>query len=141
MLLRNLCPQKGHLNGARYIVEHILSNLLHSKVAVRSHSGTRLTLPRVPRGLGNDIVPVPGFKRRQFSVRVCFGMTTNKAQSQSFGGKRGLDLSDNCFAHGQLYVGESRETDPKHLTVCTTRTYNRTRNVVYREVLSNNSQV
>ncbi len=59
-------------------------------------------------------------------------MTINKAQGQSFGGRLGLDLSDDCFAHGQLYVGESRVTDPRKLTVCTTRTDSKTRNTVYR---------
>ncbi len=140
MLLRNFCPHKGHVNGARYIVEHMSSNLLHLKVAVGSHAGCRLTLPRVPCGPGDDNFPVPGFKKTQFPVRVCFGMTINKAQGQSFGGRLGLDLSDDCFAHGQLYVGESRVTDPRNLTVCTTRTDSRTRNVVYREALSNTSQ-
>ncbi len=38
MLLRNLCPQKGHVNVARYIVKHMSSNRLHLKVAVGSHT-------------------------------------------------------------------------------------------------------
>ncbi len=136
MLLRNLCPQEGHVNGARHTVEHMSNNLLHLKVAVGSHAGKRLTLPRVPCGPEDDNFPIPGFKRTQFPVLFCFGMTINKAQGQSFCGKRGLDLSEDCFAHGQLYVGESRVTDPRNLTVCTTRADNRTRNVVYREALS-----
>ncbi len=103
MLLRSVCPQKGHVNRARYIVEHMSSNLLHLKVAVGSHAGTRPTQPRVPCGPGDDTVSVPGLKIAQFLV----GMTINKAQDQSLGGKLGLDLSEDCFAHGQLYVGES----------------------------------
>ncbi len=136
MLLRTLCPQKGHVKCARYIVEHMSSNLLHMKVVEGSHAGSRLTLPRVPCGPGDDNFSVPGFKRTQFTVRVCFRMTISKAQGQSFGGKLGLALSEDCFAHGQLYVGKSRVTDPRNLTVCTTRGDYRTRNVVYREALS-----
>ncbi len=34
MLIRNLCPWKGHVNGATYMVEHMSSNLHHLKVAV-----------------------------------------------------------------------------------------------------------
>ncbi len=136
MLLRNLCPQKGHVNSARYSVEHMLSNLLHLKVAVGSHAGSRLTLPRVPCGPGDDNFPLSGFKRTQFPVRVCFGMTINKAQGQSIGGKLGLELSGDCFAHSQLYAGDSRVTDPRNLTVCTTAGDYKTPNVVYREALS-----
>ncbi len=44
-------------------------------------------------------------------------MKINRAQGQSFGGKLGLDLFEDCFAHGQLYVGESRVTDQRNLTV------------------------
>ncbi len=120
MLLRNLCPQKGHANGARYIVEHMSSNLLHLKVAVGLYAGSRLTQPRVPWRPLDDTFPVAKFKRTQFPVRVCFGMTINKAQGQSFGSKLGLDQSEDCFANGQLYVGESRVTDTRNLTACTT---------------------
>ncbi len=81
-------------------MEKMSSNLLHLKVAVGLHAGSRLTLPRDPCGPGDDKLPVPRFKRTQFPVRVCFGMTINKAQGQSFGGKLGLDRSEDCFADG-----------------------------------------
>ncbi len=121
-------------------VEHITNNLLQLQVALGSHAANRLTLPKVPCGPGHDNFPIPGFKRTHFPTRVCFGMTLNKAQGQPFGGKLGLDLSEDCFAYGQLYLGDSRVTDPRNLTECTSRADNRTRNEVYREVLSTISE-
>ncbi len=52
------------MNGARYIVEHMSSNILHLKVAVGSYACSRLTLPRVLCGPGDDNFSVPGFKER-----------------------------------------------------------------------------
>ncbi len=83
-----------------------------------SDADGRLTLLRVPCGPGDENTVVPQLKRIQFPVHVRFGMKINKAQGQSFGGKFGLDLSDDCVAHGQLYVGESQATDLRNLTVC-----------------------
>ncbi|XP_032458064.1 uncharacterized protein LOC116738693 [Nasonia vitripennis] len=47
------------------------------------------------------------FKRRQFSIKVAFAMTINKAQGQTFE-KIGIDLRRAVFNHGQLYVALSR---------------------------------
>ncbi len=105
MFLRNSCPPKRYVNGARYIVEQMPSNLLHMKVAVGSHAGSRLSLLRVLCGPGDYNFPVPGFKRTQLPVRV---MTINKAQGLPFGGKFGLDLSEHCFAQDQ-YMLQSLE--------------------------------
>ena len=45
--------------------------------------------------------------RVQFPLRLCYSMTTNKSQGQSFE-KILLDLSDDSFSHGQTYVALSR---------------------------------
>ncbi len=82
MLLQTFVPSERTFNGARYIVEHMSSNLLHLKVTGRVAIGSRLTLQRHPYGPGDDNFPVPGFKITQFPVRVSFGMTINKAQGQ-----------------------------------------------------------
>ncbi|CDF40386.1 ATP dependant DNA helicase [Chondrus crispus] len=92
MLLRNLDPATGHVNGARYVIENMTNNLLFLHVTTGSHQGNRLCLPRMPCGPGDDNFPIPGFTRTQFPIRTCFALTTNKAQGQSFGGRIGLDL-------------------------------------------------
>ena len=43
------------------------------------------------------------FKRRQFPVIPAFCMTINKSHGQSFD-HVGIDLTQNVFGHGQLYV-------------------------------------
>ena len=47
------------------------------------------------------------FKRRQFPVLPTFCMTINKSQGQSFD-HGGINLTDEVFSHGQLYVALSR---------------------------------
>ncbi|CDF33021.1 unnamed protein product [Chondrus crispus] len=135
MLLRNLDPATGHVNGARYVIENMTNNLLFLHVTTGSHQGNRLCLPRMPCGPGDDNFPIPGFTRTQFPIRTCFALTTNKAQGQSFGGRIGLDLRDHCFSHGQLYVALSKTTHPGNVTVLTRESNETTRNVVYPEVL------
>ncbi|CDF41007.1 ATP dpendant DNA helicase [Chondrus crispus] len=135
MLLRNLDPATGHVNGARYVIENMTNNLLFLHVTTGSHQGNRLCLPRMPCGPGDDNFPIPGFTRTQFPIRTCFALTTNKAQGQSFGDRIGLDLRDHCFSHGQLYVALSRTTHPGNVTVLTRESNETTRNVVYPEVL------
>ncbi|CDF77379.1 unnamed protein product [Chondrus crispus] len=119
MLLRNLDPATGHVNGARYVIENMTNNLLFLRVTTGSHQGNRLCLPRMPCGPGDDNFPIPGFTRTQFPIRTCFALTTNKVQGQSFGGRIGLDLRDHCFSHGQLYVALSRTTHPGNVTLLT----------------------
>ena len=136
MLLRNLDAQVGHVNGSRYIVEKMTNNLLFLRLVTGTKAGARLGLPRMPCGPGDDTFPIPGFTRTQFPVRVCFGITVNKAQGQSFSGNLGLDIKDECFSHGQLYVALSRTTHPSQLTVCMSEGVDRTKNVVYPEALS-----
>ncbi|KAF0752189.1 ATP-dependent DNA helicase RRM3-like [Aphis craccivora] len=46
-----------------------------------------------------------------FPIRVSFAMTINKSQGQSFK-IEGIDLSDDCFIHGQFYVACSRISSP-----------------------------
>ena len=117
------------------MVEGTAQNVLYLSVAVGNYKGTKLALPRMPCGPGDDSFPIQGFTRTQFPVRVCFGVTTNKAQGQSFGGSLGLDLRDEVFSHGQLYVALSRTTHPANLTVLLRARDSRTKNVVYLEAL------
>jgi ATP-dependent DNA helicase PIF1 len=85
-------------------------------------------IPRIPI-ISNESNTLPfQFKRLQFPVAVCFAMTINRSQGQTFE-KVGLDLSTPPFTH----VGLSRVGSAKKLAVlCQNR---HTRNVVFHEAL------
>ena len=51
------------------------------------------------------------FERKQFPIRACFAMTSNKSQGQTIG-TVGIYLPTDFFAHGQLYVAMSRVQSP-----------------------------
>ena len=74
--------------------------------------------------------------RKQFPVRLCFAMTINKSQGQSFH-TVGLDLRAPVISHGQLYVGISRISFVAGLGILLhANSQDWTRNVVFPEVLS-----
>ena len=71
-------------------------------------------------------------KRLQFPCKPCFAMTVHKAQGQTFK-TVGVDLSELCFSHGQMYVACSRTGSPESLYLMTHN--GESRNVVYKEAL------
>ena len=112
------------------------SNVLFLESLTGDNAGQLLALPKMPCGPGDSSFPVQGFTRTQFPNRVCFCITLNKAQGQSFSGAVGLDLIEPVFTHGQLYVGLSRVTHPENLMICIPEeNQGKTQNLVYPEVL------
>ncbi|KAF0767637.1 ATP-dependent DNA helicase RRM3-like, partial [Aphis craccivora] len=91
--------------------------------------GESTFIPRIP--LLSSNYPFE-FKRLQFPIKVSFAMTINKSQGQSLK-IAGIDLSDDCFTHGQFYVACSRVSSPTSLVILAPN--RRTTNVVYKEVL------
>ena len=78
------------------------------------------------------------FIRKQFPVRLAFGITANKAQGQTLK-KVGICLRSNFFTHGQFYVACSRVESGKNLKIWIPNSkdydYSYTDNVVYTEIL------
>ncbi|KAL8103342.1 hypothetical protein AgCh_027783 [Apium graveolens] len=56
------------------------------------------------------------FKRIQFPLQICYGMTINKSQGQSLD-MVGLYLPRAVFSHGHVYVAISRVTRPEGLHI------------------------
>ena len=56
------------------------------------------------------------FRRHQFPIKLCFSMTINKSQRQSFKFV-GLDLETECLAYGQLHIGCLRARKEKKLNI------------------------
>ena len=91
-------------------------------------------LPRIVLSTNEGELPFI-LERKQFPIRLCFAMTVNKSQGQSFQ-IIGIDLRTPVFCHGQLYVALSRVTSLNGLKVLLVPTASAiTNNVVYSEVL------
>lgn len=141
ILLRNINPIEGLLNGTRLSVIHLGKRVIEAKIVTGQHSGNSVFLPRITiipthSGLPFDL------KRRQFPVRPAFAMTINKAQGQTLD-YIGLNLSDPVFSHGQLYVALSRVHSFQAVTILLTKRSSSnvpvqytTENIVYKEVLN-----
>ena len=125
MLLRNLNPPKL-CNGTRLQVKALCSNLIEATIFTGCGEGETVFIPRIP------LIPSDypfQFKRLQFPVRMCLAMTVNKAQGQSLK-ETGVDLREDCFSHGQLYVACSRVSSPKNLVIL--QPEGKTANIVYK---------
>ena len=55
-------------------------------------------------------------RRRQFPVRLCFGMTANKSQGQTLD-KVGIYMNADFFTHGQVYVALSRCGERRNIKI------------------------
>ena len=134
MLLRNLNIKQGLCNGVRLVVRRMLDHVLDCELLTGHNAGTRVLIPQIKLKPAADGTNIP-FTRRQFPVRLAFAMTINKAQGQTFDNV-GVYLKDcPVFAHGQLYVAFSRVTSSFNLKVQLSPHCNRTRNIVYHEIL------
>ncbi|KEH17339.1 PIF1-like helicase [Medicago truncatula] len=82
MLMRNIDQTNGLCNGTRLTVTHLGKSTIVATVITGKRVGTRVFIPRM-----NLISSDPGlpfkFKRKQFSLTLCFAMTINKSQGQS----------------------------------------------------------
>ena len=82
MLLRNFDPSRGHCNGTRYIIKKMYNHVLDAVVASGPYAGERLFIPRIPLNSDPETYPFQ-MTRRQFPIRLAFGVTANKSQGQT----------------------------------------------------------
>ena len=134
MLLRNMDFSSGLNNGSRMILTRIGTYTLQARLLGGDHDGELHIIPRISLTSVEGELPFT-LTRRQFPVRVCFAMTINKSQGQTLK-TVGLDLRIPVFCHGQLYVALSRVTDVAKMTVLLPEGSDKTKNIVYPEVLS-----
>ncbi|XP_074351717.1 uncharacterized protein LOC141690860 [Apium graveolens] len=139
MLMRNLNQIMGLCNGTIMIVKRCFLNSIVCDILIGSQVGTTYIIPRIEMEPSDTQWPFE-FKRVQFPVQLCYAMTINKSQGQSFH-KVGLYFPRSVFTHGQLYVAVSRVTSPSSLHILIDSDSggytNVTANVIFEEVFYN----
>ena len=132
IILRSLDPPKV-TNGTRCVITKLSANTIEARISHGRYAGQDIIIPRIPLIPSNSTLPFE-FRRLQFPVALCFAMTINKSQGQTFKAV-GVDLTNESFTHGMLYVALSRVGSPECLTMLV-REERKTRNVVYNEILN-----
>ena len=136
MLLSNLDKKNGHANGSRYVVMDMTQKIIYALGIGEMNYGNILLIPRIIFQPKDQELPFE-MERRQFPVRPCFAMTSNKSQGQNLN-MVGLNATKELFTHGQTITACSRVTSPKGLKVFKPQTAdhpNHMANVVFTELL------
>ena len=136
MLLRNLNPSEGHVNGTRYVVQNLLPHVIDATAISGSKLGAKIFIPRIWLATKDPTLPFE-LKRKQFPVKLSYSMTANKAQGQTLT-QVGIYIAREFFSHGQLYVAISRVGDGNFVKILYKKENKyHVKNVVYKEVLTN----
>ena len=78
MLLRNLNPKRGLLNGTRLLIVSLSELYIHGKLISGSKKGEEAFIPRIDLSPSDTTLPFK-MTRRQFPVTTAFAMTINKS--------------------------------------------------------------
>ena len=132
IILRSLDPPRV-TNGTRCVITKLSANTIEARISHGRYAGHDIIIPRIPLIPSNSTLPFE-FRRLQFPVALCFAMTINKSQGQTFKAVE-VDLTNESFTHGMLYVVLSRVGSPNCLTLLVREGF-KTRNVVYNEVFN-----
>ena len=101
IILRSLDPPKV-TNGTRCVITKLSANTIEARISHGRYAGHDIIIPRIPLIPTNSALPFE-FRRLQFPVALCFAMTINKSQGQTFKAV-GVDLTNESFTHGMLYT-------------------------------------
>ena len=135
MLLRNMNPSEGHVNGTRYVVQNLLPHVIDATAISGSNVGAKLFIPRIWLATKDATLPFE-MKRKQFPVKLAYSLTANKAQGQTLE-QVGIFIGREFFSHGQLYVALSRVGSISSVKILF-KAENKfhVKNVVYKEVIN-----
>ena len=117
LIIRNLNFDAKLVNGQRGLLLKVSSLLLTVRLHFKDGTTDDVDIPRK-----EFTFDVKGMRvvRRQFPVLPAYAKTINKEQGQEEE-VLGLDLRDDVFSHGQLYVAVGRAHAQSAVTVLTTR--------------------
>jgi len=139
MLLRNLDPYGGLMNGTRLQIVRLGDKLVQGRLLTGTRVGKLVLIPRMPLTPSDSRLPFT-MQRRQFSLSVAFAMMINKSQGQSLPNV-GIYLLKPVFSHGQWYVAMSRVKSMGGVKVLIRdskeKQKKKTANVVFKEIFQN----
>ena len=96
IILRSLDPPRV-TNGTRCVITKLSANSIEARISHGRYAGHDIIIPRIPLIPSNSTLPFE-FRRLQFPVALCFAMTINKSQGQTFKAV-GVDLTNESFTH------------------------------------------
>jgi ATP-dependent DNA helicase PIF1 len=136
IFLQNLCPQEGLCNGSQMVVTSLQTHCIKARLLGGDFDGQLRVIPWIKLSATDNSLGI-ALSRKQFLVCLCFVITINKSQGQSFH-TVGLDLRTTVFTHGQFYVAISRTSSVEGLSILLPENSgSRTLNITYPEVLAN----
>ena len=77
ILLRTMNHELGHCNGVKYVVTNIKPHILELRSISGTNVGSIILLPRIVMISQSPALPFT-LRRKQFPIRLCFGMTANR---------------------------------------------------------------
>ena len=133
IILRSLDPPRV-TNGTRCVITKLSASTIEARISHGRYAGHDIIIPHILLIPSNSTLPLSldAFSFLLHFVLPC--MSINKSQGQTFKAV-GVDLTNESFTHGMLYVALSRAGSPNCLTLLVREGF-RMGNVVYHEVFN-----
>ena len=131
IILWSLDPLRLLMVLRRCMITKLSAKTIEARISHGRYAGHDIIIPRIPLIPSNLTLPFE-FRRLQFPVALCFAMTINKSQGQTFKAV-GVDLTNESFTHVMLCVALSRVGSPNCLTLLVGENH-KTCDVIYNEV-------